>query len=161
MADLAARLKQEGKIRAFGIATGVAECSEILRSRAIPIDILQFPRSLFAQDSPAFPADENPGTITHSPFQRQRPPTPETWSAIGTHLEEAGLDAKAPGILDDLALAYARHVNSNGIVLCGMATERHIRRNVEIFAANLFPPALLGRVAALIADGRVPKASAE
>jgi aryl-alcohol dehydrogenase-like predicted oxidoreductase len=142
MAAFSDRLRREGKIRAFGIATSIEAVLGITGHDYDFVQCVQFPNNLVTQNLRRLPAPKRFGIITHSPFRsfdRAHDAERRNWSEA---LRAAGFDAGDKSVLAALQLAWALHDNADGIVLCSAFDPKHLAENIAVaerggFAADL------------------------
>ncbi len=129
---------RDGKVRYYGIATGINETIKILNETKASIKVTQFPSSLFDRNAEELRKANNIAFISHSPFGgmsglnrirfliNKNPELLSNWSHL---LDVEKLDFSK---LIALILQYSiKALGNDGVVLCSMFQEEHILANVN------------------------------
>ncbi len=134
------RVRQEGKVRAFGIATTPEVAAHALQYASQYTDVLQVPHSVFRPGLPRAAVRGMQGAIfLHSVLSEQMDALRRTlqhdaqlrrrWS------EELGTDVTAPGQLAKTALAWALADEPEAVVLFASLNPAHVRENAAALRA--------------------------
>jgi D-threo-aldose 1-dehydrogenase len=128
-------LRTDGKIRAFGIATGIEETMKIVNTRPLLCSVVQIASSIWNMNIERLSSRSDGLTITHSTltgrFQElmHRIYLDDTfamqWKAA------VQIDPRHKGALAKLLLAHALQLNHNGIVLFRSNDPTNIRASVS------------------------------
>jgi D-threo-aldose 1-dehydrogenase len=130
--DFLDSLMKQGKIRAFGIATGISDSIEIIRTHPGLASVVQIPSSPCDSNIAKVDVTGSSLIITHSCFSA-------CLASVAAHLRKDSILARKwrsrIGISDAselgrLLLAHALHSNPNGVVLFSSSRTEHIRANV-------------------------------
>jgi D-threo-aldose 1-dehydrogenase len=151
-------LKRAGKIRAFGIATGVEETINILEKERGFSDVVQIPSSIFDMNvKKVLPRFRNL-VVTHSSltsrFNRllDRLSSDEVIAAEWRSM--TNVDPRNTTNLAQLLLAHALHSNPNGIVLFFSSNVSNIKENVKILNEATIDQAQIDGLNALLIKHR-------
>jgi D-threo-aldose 1-dehydrogenase len=128
-------LRKDGKIRAFGIATGIEETIKIVKARSLLCSVVQIASSVWNMNIERLSFRTDGLTITHSTltgrFQElmRRIYSDDTlamqWKAA------VQIDPRNKGALAKLLLAHALQLNPDGIVLFRSNDPENIRASVS------------------------------
>jgi D-threo-aldose 1-dehydrogenase len=127
-------LKREGKIRAFGIATGIEETTAILKRHAALLDVVQIPSAIWNMNVRKLPKIDSL-VITHSSLTSRfnilldRLLSDERMAAEWHSLTQ--VDPRDSTKLAHLLLAHALNANPNGIVIFFSSNPANVVANVE------------------------------
>jgi D-threo-aldose 1-dehydrogenase len=126
---------QAGKIRYFGLGTGIENIRKALESQPELCEILQFENSVLARNLETLPA-RGPQrlTITHSAlsgsfqslsaFLKAHPEVVHNWTL------QLGVDCSRDETISALLLNYSVRMNANGLVLFSSRDASRVRANV-------------------------------
>ena len=147
------QLKEEGKIRAFGLGTGIEQTCTILGARPELSEAVQIPSSIFDRNIERLPAGVALPVI-HSlltpQFHKLRaelmrdPAQAKAWEAA------TGVDPRDASAMVQLFLAYALHSNPSGVTLFYSSKPAHIVANAKSFQERRFGASQLGSLERLI-----------
>ena len=147
-------LQKDGKIRAFGLATGIEETIRIVNSRPYLSSILQIPNNIWNMNIKRLPSMAKGHTITHSTLTHR-------FHVLARQLLSDGLLAKQwrsalqidPRNKESLAmllLANALNSNPEGLVLFFSTKRRNIQASAKVATEARFDPAQFVALNALI-----------
>jgi aryl-alcohol dehydrogenase-like predicted oxidoreductase len=129
----------EGKIRYYGIATGVMDIDSILAARSKEnISVVQFANSVFRSASFQNRVAYTKAFVMHSPFGGQNGLLRmrhllENDPAVRSSLEHAlGFQLSDTNLLSRIILSRALLQANDSVILCSMFNERHIRQNARL-----------------------------
>lgn len=136
-------LQREGKVRAFGLATGIEETIGIARTHPAFAGVLQIPSSPWDRNIERLPALARGRTITHSALTRRFHAFAArlaTNAALGQKFKTAvQIDPADKAALAQLVLAHALQANPDGVVLFFSSKPENIRASAR--AATIRPDA--------------------
>ena len=132
----------KGKIRAFGVSSSGNEAIKIRENNTQNIHYFQFESSLLNNNSLKFNCNDKYIIFANAPFERGR-----IDSYIVNKIEEKpfiitkfrslfDIDITNSEQRNKLILQAAMSSNSNGLVICTMLTQRHIKSNVNACRQN-------------------------
>jgi D-threo-aldose 1-dehydrogenase len=129
-------LKNAGKIRAFGIATGIEETINILNKNRGFSDVVQIPSSIFDMNvRKVLPLSHNL-VVTHSSLTSRFNRLLDRLSSDKLMAAEwrsmTNIDPRDTTSLAQLLLAHALYSNPNGIVLFFSSNASNIKANVKM-----------------------------
>ena len=129
-------LRQEGKIRAFGVATGIEETLKIAKSRPLLCSVVQIASSIWNMNIERLSFRTEGLTITHSTLTSRfhqlahricsDDSLAKQWKAA------IQIDPRDKMALAKLLLAYALHLNPNGLVLFYSSNSANIRASASV-----------------------------
>jgi D-threo-aldose 1-dehydrogenase len=133
-------LKQQGKIREYGVATGIEETVRIIESHPLLTPIVQIPNSIWDMNIIHLPSRPDGLTITHSFLVRRLRPLLAELSSDDSLAREwysrIQVDPLNGSTVAQLLLAHALRSNPDGIVLFSSLSPANIRANVQL-ATNM------------------------
>lgn len=152
-------LKKEGKIRAFGIATGIEETSAILARHKGLSDVVQIPSSIWNMNIRKLPPMDGSLVITHSSLTGR-------FSALLDRLSQdeamaakwysmTHVDPRDATSLAQLLLVHALKSNPNGIVVFFSSSPGNIVANVNCLKKPTIDEAQIEGLNALLARDHV------
>jgi D-threo-aldose 1-dehydrogenase len=126
---------KNGKIRYFGLGTGIENILRSLDCQPELCNVLQFENSVLTRNLEKLPQDvEHRLTFTHgalsasynlmSAFLKTNPQVVKDWST------QLAIDCSEDEIISALMLNYAAQANSNGLVLFSSRDATRVRKNV-------------------------------
>jgi D-threo-aldose 1-dehydrogenase len=146
-------LKQQGKVRAFGIATNIEETIDILERHSAVAPVLQIPNSIWDMNIRRLPRGPDVLTITHSCLTNRLPSLmaqlasndllAKQWNTK-THIDPRDANSVA-----QLLLAHALASNPDGIVLFSSTSPKNIRRNARVALGRIVSSAQIDGLNAL------------
>jgi D-threo-aldose 1-dehydrogenase len=127
------KLRAEGKILSYGLATSFEQCAAITRSFPALASVVQIPAEHF--DTENWPFLSSSLVITHSIFARELRPLVamlRDHRTVRQAIEaELGFDLGNPAGVAQLLMASAVKANSRGIVLFSTSKLDHVQQCVE------------------------------
>jgi D-threo-aldose 1-dehydrogenase len=147
-------LKSAGKIRAFGIATGIEETTSILRRHAGLLDVVQIPSAVWNMNVRKLPTIDGL-VITHSSLTGRfnvlldRLSSDERMAAEWRSMTQ--VDPRDSTRLAHLLLAHALDSNSNGIVIFFSSDPANVVANVKSINGRAFNEEQIAGLNALLA----------
>ncbi len=134
------RVRQEGKVRAFGIAAAPEIAAKALEYAPQYVNTLQVPHSVFRPGLPRATAGQAQGTVfLHSvlsgPLSSLRQDLERDARLQRRWSEELGTDMTEPGWFVGLALAWALTDVPKGVVLFASLNAAHVRENAAALRA--------------------------
>jgi aryl-alcohol dehydrogenase-like predicted oxidoreductase len=129
---------RDGKIRYYGLATGVADIDSVLTLRPMDkISALQFASSVFSAASFRNPTAYEKAFIMHSPFGGQNGLLKMRQllenDVVRNDLERRlGIKLSDTKLLSQIILSHALLQANEGVILCSMFNEHHIRQNAKL-----------------------------
>ncbi|MCK1709647.1 MULTISPECIES: aldo/keto reductase [unclassified Bradyrhizobium] len=151
-------LKSAGKIRAFGIATGIDETMSILERHAGLLDVVQIPSAIWNMNVRKLPATDGL-VITHSSLTSRfdillnRLLSDERMAAEWQSLTQ--VDPRDSKKLAHLLLAHALKANSNGIVIFFSSSPANVVANVKSVSSPVIDEKQIAGLNALLARKHV------
>jgi D-threo-aldose 1-dehydrogenase len=149
-------LKKEGKIRAFGLATGIEETIEIATARSPLARVIQIPSSILDMNIARLPARDGGLTVVHSCLMRRLDPLLSRLSSDNLlakrWLELTGVDPHDATSLAQLLLAHALRSNPGGVVLFSSSKPANISSNVRVAREPLIGPKQVEAVNLLLSE---------
>ena len=143
-------LTKEGKIRTFGLATGIDETLQIVEALPHLNPILQIPNSIWTMNIGRLPLMARGRTVTHSTltsrFHALAFELSSNESLAGKWRSAVQIDPHNKVALAKLLLAHALHSNRDGVVLFFSSNRQNIRASAQV-ATEL--PMYSARIAAL------------
>ena len=131
-------LKSAGKIRTFGIATGIEETIKILENNRGFSDVVQIPSSIFDMNVKKVLPLSRGLVATHSSltsrFNRLVDRLSSDKRVAAEWRSMTQVDPRDTTSLAQLLLAHALHSNPNGIVLFFSSNAMNIKANVKILS---------------------------
>ena len=130
-------LQKAGKVRAFGIATGIDETIRIAQKRPYLSSVLQIPSHIWNMNIGRLPFSARGSTITHSILKKHRldklTDQLATDDALAKKWKSAVQIAPSDKVsLAQLLLAHALHSNPEGVVLFFSSKRENIRANARV-----------------------------
>jgi len=135
--------KTAGKIRAYGVATGIGEVLEIERTLPTLTRIVQIENSLLRQNVQRLQRTGQATLITHRSLSesyrlvggwlRANPEQRARWSVL------IGEDVGQPQCLSRIMLEYAARANGKGTILFSTRDHARVRPNIRALTENSFP----------------------
>jgi aryl-alcohol dehydrogenase-like predicted oxidoreductase len=154
--ELLERLQQKGKIRAFGIATGIEETLSIISSAPRLTDIIQIPSSVLDANIKRIPASTATLRIIHSCLKGHVPVALKRMlsdaAAASRFRAETGVDPRDMVAVAQLILAHALSQVPDGIVLFSTSRVRNIESNVRVAKESLFDAHQIEAFASLMTE---------
>jgi aryl-alcohol dehydrogenase-like predicted oxidoreductase len=142
--DFLEKIKKEGKIRQFGLATGIDETLSILETRPALAPVVQIPNNMWQANVARLPPKVDRLTITHSCFKGRfrellhRLASEETFAHEWETMTKVNpRDRTAVG---QLFLAHALDCNPNGIVLFSSSKATNVTANVKVVTDMIIDP---------------------
>ena len=154
--ELLERLQRQGKIRAFGIATGIDETLSIISSASRFTDIVQIPSSVV--DANIKRLRPSPATlrIIHSCLKGGIQVALTHMCADDAEARrfstQTGIDPRDSVAVAQLLLAHALSQVPDGIVLFSTSQQRNIQSNVRVAKQTLFNARQIEAFASLMAE---------
>lgn len=152
-------LKKEGKIRAFGIATGIEETTAILGKHKRLSDVVQIPSAIWNMNIKKVPPIDCGLVITHSSLTgrfnvlldrlSQNKDMAAEWYSM------TRVDPRDATSLAQLLLAHALKSNPNGIVIFFSSSPQNIVANVNCLKEPTIDEAQIEGLNALLARNHV------
>jgi D-threo-aldose 1-dehydrogenase len=128
-------LQQQGKIRAFGLATGIDETIKITKSQPLLSSVLQIASSIWNMNIKRLPVRVGRLTITHSTLTGRFHELTHRISSDDSLAKQwtsaLQIDPRDKAALAQLLLAYALHLNPDGPVLVFSSNPENIRASVR------------------------------
>jgi D-threo-aldose 1-dehydrogenase len=132
-------LQSEGKIRTFGLATGIEETLQIMQTSPQLSRIVQIPSNIWNLNVKRLPDRARRRTITHSTLTHQfhvlasrlafDAALAKTWQS------QIQIDPRDKSALAQLLLAHALHSNPDGLVIFFSTKPENIRTAARVAAA--------------------------
>ncbi|HEX3377094.1 MAG TPA: aldo/keto reductase [Candidatus Acidoferrales bacterium] len=146
---------KSGKIRHFGLGTGLENILRALDCQPELCHVLQFENSAVTRNLEKVPqGGRNRLTVTHgalsasynsiSGFLKTKPQVVKDWST------QLAIDCSGDEIISALMLNYAVHANPNGLVLFSSRDATRVRKNVGSVLDPDISPAQIERFAQLV-----------
>lgn len=153
--DALQTLKREGKIRAFGLATGVDETIRIANVHPELASVVQIPSNIWDMGIARLPARAAALTVTHSCFSGlnrlfDRLSTDQQFASRWRSLTH--IDPQNRAEIPHLLLAHAKDANPDGIVLFSSTKPDRIRSNVEALRERRISDAQITGLESLIRE---------
>lgn len=130
------RLRSEGVIRAFGLATGIDETQQIIASHPELTRVVQIPNSMLDMNISRLPQRDDGLTILHSVLAGKIPALLarlSTDAVFGTEfLAATGIGPRDRETIVQLILSHALDCNSGGIVLFSSSKPSNIKSNMRV-----------------------------
>jgi aryl-alcohol dehydrogenase-like predicted oxidoreductase len=146
-------LKQQGKVRAFGIATGIEETIDILERHSAVAPVLQIPNSFWDMNIRRLPRGPNVLTITHSCLTNRLPSLMAQFASNDLLAKQwntkTHIDPRDANSVAQLLLAHALASNPDGIVLFSSTSPKNIRRNARVALGGIVSSAQIDGLNAL------------
>jgi D-threo-aldose 1-dehydrogenase len=124
-------LQKEGKIRAFGIATGIAETIHIMKAHPYLTTIVQIPNSIWNMNMQRLPYPVRGGVVTHSILTHRFHDLAKQLSSDGSRAKKwqsaIHIDPMDKVALAKVLMAHALHTNPDGVVLFFSTKSDNIR----------------------------------
>jgi D-threo-aldose 1-dehydrogenase len=152
-------LKSEGKIRAFGIATGIKETSSILGRHAGLLDVVQIPSAIWNMNVRKLQRIDRGLVITHSSLTGRfnvlldRLSSDERMAAEWHSMTQ--VDPRDSTRLAHLLLAHALNSNPNGIVIFFSSDPANVVANVKSVSGRAINDEQIAGLNALLARKHV------
>jgi len=151
-----------GKIRYFGLGTGIENILRALECQPELCHIVQFENSVLVQNVPKLsPMGPHPIVVTHgslsasyhsvSDFLKTHGETARNWSTI------LGVDCSRDEIISALMLNYAVQVNPNGLVLFSSRDTSRVNRNIRSVLEPDISPAQVKSFGRLVERDLMPR----
>jgi aryl-alcohol dehydrogenase-like predicted oxidoreductase len=151
-------LKRQGKIRAFGIATGIDETVAIL-SRHAGLDVVQIPSAIWNLNIQKLRTKDCGLVVTHSSMTGRLNVLLDRLSGDDYMVAEwrsmTGVDPRDPMRLAQLLLAHALNSNPNGMVIFFSSKPAHIRASMKCLEKGTVDEAQIAGLNALLARDHV------
>jgi D-threo-aldose 1-dehydrogenase len=153
--DFLQGLKTQGKIREFGIATGIEETIAIARMRPVLASVLQVPNNIWEANMARLPAKSAALTITHSCFGsrfralRNRLSSDDSLARDWKSMTQ--VDPHDTPTMAQLILAHALRANASGIVLFSSSKPVNIIANARAVEDNIIENAQIDGLNAFMA----------
>lgn len=136
---------QAGKIRYFGLGTGIESTLRAIETQPELCAIVQFENNVLERNIRRLPPDGPQRlAITHgalgaafqtvSAFLRAHPEVKQSWS------EKLAVDCSRDEIISALMLNYSAHANSDGLVLFSSKDAARVKSNVKAVLEPEFSP---------------------
>jgi aryl-alcohol dehydrogenase-like predicted oxidoreductase len=151
-------LKSEGKIRAFGIATGIEQTTSILKTHAELLDVVQIPSAIWNMNVRKLPTFDGL-VITHSSLTSRfdilfaRLSSDERMAAEWHSLTQ--IDPRDPTKLAHLLLAHALNANPNGVTIFFSSNTANVVANVKSVSSRAIDEKQIAGLNALLARKHV------
>jgi len=153
--DFLQGLKTQGKIRAFGIATGIEETIAITRMRPVLASVLQIPNNIWEANMARLPAKPDALTITHSCFGGRFRGLQSRLSSDASLARDwksmTHVDPHDASTMAQLILAHALRANAGGIVLFSSSKPANIVANARAVEDNVIQDAQIDGLDAFMA----------
>jgi D-threo-aldose 1-dehydrogenase len=150
------KLQQQGKIRAFGIASGIDETLSIISRFPKLTDIIQIPSNIVDMNIKRIPCGVAALKIIHSclkgPVQVVLKDMLSDESAASKFTSGTGVDPHDSDAINQLVLAHALGQVPLGIVLFSTSRHKNIRSNVRVVKDALFDDSQVAAFASLVAE---------
>ena len=147
-------LKREGKIRAFGIGTGIEETINILDRNVGYSDIVQIPSSIFDMNIKKLPPLSHHLIVTHSSltsrFNRLLDRLLSDKQMATEWRSKTKVDPRDTMSMAQLILAHALHSNPNGVVLFFSSNLSNIKANMRMLSEMTIDQAQIDGLNALL-----------
>jgi D-threo-aldose 1-dehydrogenase len=138
-------MKTQGKIRAFGLATGCEESIQIAEALPQLAAVIQIPSSIWDRNVRRLPARPAGMTVTHSCLTARFHAFAAELSADGAAAAKwrslLPVDPLDKNAVAQIFLAHALRENAGGIVLFSSSKSANIRANVEMVRGGGVDPA--------------------
>jgi aryl-alcohol dehydrogenase-like predicted oxidoreductase len=146
---------KSGKIRYFGLGTGIENILQALDSQQELCNVLQFENSVLTRNLAKLPrGNTNRLTFTHgalsasynllSAFVKSNPQIVKDWST------QLAIDCSRDEIISALMLNYAVQANPNGLVLFSSRDATRVRKNISSVLEPEISPARVELFAQLV-----------
>ena len=134
MLDYLLAEREAGRIRAYGAASEVADVAALAVVHGSRM-FYQFPNAITNRNLDLGAAAVRP-RITHSPFAGA-----DGVVKLFTDRVEVTPSGRpvGPGDAHHLMLAYALRANAEGVVICSMLSEKHLKENLAVIERPCFP----------------------
>jgi D-threo-aldose 1-dehydrogenase len=156
VADTLEQLRAEGKIRAYGIATNIAEAGNIARSLPPLTSIVQIPSADLDSTLWPFLRDTSRLLITHSILEGHLSLVTSRFQASPSLRlkvqSQTNFDLRDPSGIAQLLLSNAIHANPRGKVLFSTSKLEHIKPCVDAAKAVCAQSESSERIAALLSS---------
>jgi D-threo-aldose 1-dehydrogenase len=137
-------LKRQGKIRAFGIATGIEQTLRIVPFHASLTSIIQVPSSIFDMNIRRLPPRKNGLTVVHSCLAGKVQSLVSRLGADGALATKwrvmTQVEPRDEAGIAQLLLAHALKANPLGVVLFSTSKSANIRSNVKASVEPVIKP---------------------
>jgi D-threo-aldose 1-dehydrogenase len=147
------RLKQEGKIRAFGLGTGVDQTRDILAAHPELSEVVQVPNSIWDMNIRLLPSGVGL-PVTHSlltsRFHALRERLVENPSEARVWKAATGVDPRDVSSMVQLMLTHALRANPRGVSLFFSTDTGHIAENARAVRERRFDTAQIDALERLI-----------
>jgi D-threo-aldose 1-dehydrogenase len=154
--ELLEGLKQKGKIRAFGVATGIEETLSIISSAPRLTDIIQIPSSVLDANVKRIPASTAKLRIIHSCLKGHVQVVLRAMfsdaAAASRFCAKTGVDSRDTVAVAQLILAHALSQVPDGIVLFSSSRLRNVESNVRVAKESIFDAHQIETFALLMAE---------
>ncbi len=151
-------LKREGKIRAFGLATGIDETIQIMATRPPLSRVVQIPSSILDMNIKLLPPRANGLTIVHSCLTARLCPLLTRLSSNHNLAKKWAnimrIDLRDTTSIVQLLLAHALHSNPGGLVLFSSSNPTNIRFNVRVATDSIIDTEQIEEFNLLIAEAK-------
>lgn len=147
-------LQKQGKIRTFGLATGIEETIRIAKAHPPLSGVLQIASSIWNMNIKRLPFRSEGLTITHSTLTsrfHELTRRLSTDDSLARQWRSAlQVDPHDKAALARLLLAYALHLNSDGVVLFSSSSSINIRASMGVATESRITPDQIDGLNALI-----------
>ena len=150
------RSVQEGKIRHFGVGTGIGVVADLCRSNAGFTGVVQFENSVLRPNVASLPEPGARFVITHRALNESLDALWRFFSsdagAARRWSQKMGVDCADRTVLGGLMLNYAVHANPGGLVLFSTRSKSRIQSNVRAVETSPFSPEQLDLFAGVLQE---------
>jgi aryl-alcohol dehydrogenase-like predicted oxidoreductase len=133
-------MQKQGKIRKFGLATGIDETIKIIKTHPILSSVVQISNNIWNMNIKRLPLRTEGLTITHSTLSSRFHDLMHRMSADDSLAEKwkaaVQIDPHDKVALAQLLLAHALHLNPSGLVLFFSTSPENIRASVRVATEN-------------------------
>jgi aryl-alcohol dehydrogenase-like predicted oxidoreductase len=147
-------LQKAGKIRAFGLATGIDETIRIMESRPALGNVIQIPNNIWDGNIERLPLPAKGRTITHSSLTARFHALTEQLrsdAALASKWRSAvQIDPTDKVEMAKLLLAHALHENPGGVVLFFSSKRENVRAGAQVATEAKFDPAQMRALKAMV-----------
>jgi aryl-alcohol dehydrogenase-like predicted oxidoreductase len=149
-------LQKAGKIRAFGLATGIDETIRIMESRPALGAVIQIPNNMWDGNIERLPLSAKGCTITHSALTARFHALTEQLRSDAAFASKwrpaVQIDPTDKAALAKLLLAHALHANPGGVVLFFSSKHENIRAAAKVATEAKLDPAQIHALKAMVRD---------
>lgn len=137
-------LQREGKIRKFGVATGIEETAKIVAAHPTLTDVVQIPNSIWQSNICRLTLSPNSLTITHSclkePFHTLANQLLLDEDLANTWRSMTQTDPHSKTAVAQLLLAHALRSNANGVVLFSSSRPENVKASAKVICEAIVSP---------------------